>query len=203
MLPHGDPEAIQSRRELRLINGIMGNHRFLSREIQRVIKSQWRVLELGAGDGTFGAQLVAHGICRPEQLVGLDLAPRPALWPEKADWIQGDLFSVPMPAAEVVIANLFLHHFESSTLAKIGARRSSTCRILLANEPARRGLHIAQGRLLSWFARLGRVTRHDMIVSIRAGFSGDELPHALGLQKWKTSVSTTLLGAYRLVALKP
>lgn len=202
-LPADDPAALRSRRELRLINAIMGNHRWLAREVRRHIRPGWRVLEIGAGDGAFGVRLIANGVCEPRQLTGFDLAPRPAEWPAGAAWMQGDALAVELPEAEIVVANLFLHHFEPAALAQLGVRLSAKCRILIASEPARRRRHLAQGALLSALALLSRVTRHDMFISIRAGFLGDELPHALGLGGWKCESATTFLGAYRLCAQRP
>ena len=48
------------------------------------------------------------------------------------------------------------------------------------------------------------VTRHDAHISIAAGFHGDELPRALGLdpQVWTWRCTSTLLGAYRMVAIR-
>ena len=201
-LPADDPAAQRSRRELRLINAIMGNHRWLAREVRRSIRPGWRVLELGAGDGTFGARLIARGICEPRQLTGIDLAPRPAAWPAEAAWMRGDVLAATLPEAEIVVANLFLHHFEPEALAQLGVRLPAKCHILLVSEPARRRLHLAQGVLLSMFALLSRVTRHDMRISIRAGFLGDELPRALGIGAWKCETSTTFLGAHRLRAVR-
>ena len=202
-LPTDDPSAQRSRRELRLINAIMGNHCWLAREMRRSVRPGWRVLELGAGEGTFGARLVSSGICEPRQLTGIDLALRPAAWPAGAAWMQGDVFAGALPEAEIVVANLFLHHFDPEALAQLGARLPAKCRILLASEPARRRLHLAQGVLLSIFALLSRVTRHDMGISIRAGFLGDELPRALGIGGWKCETSTTFVGAHRLRAVRP
>lgn len=202
-LPPDDPSAMRSRRELRLINAIMGNHRWLEGEIRRRIQPGWRVLELGAGDGTFGARLIANGICNGAQLVGMDLAPRPARWPAAAAWIQGDVCMNGWPDTEIVVANLFLHHFEKPTLAVLGSRLPKSCRVLLASEPARRTLHLAQGRLLAMLAFLSRVTRHDMLVSIRAGFLRDELAQSLGIAHWRCSGADTFLGAHRLCAERP
>lgn len=201
-LPADDPAAQRSRRELRLINAIMGNHRHLAREVRRSLRPGWRVLELGAGDGTFGTRLIATGIGRPQEITGFDLAPRPATWPKDAAWVQGDVFARALPPAEIVTANLFLHHFTPEALALLGSRLPAECRVILAREPARRRRHLAQGALLSVLALLSRVTRHDMRVSIRAGFLGDELPRALGLGGWKWETSATFLGAYQLRAFR-
>jgi tRNA G46 methylase TrmB len=59
-LPPEEPRAIQSRRDLKRINAWMGNARILAHEIKFARlhqRSALRVLELGAGDGTFMLRL--------------------------------------------------------------------------------------------------------------------------------------------------
>ena len=202
-LPPEDPEAIRSRRDLRRLNALMGSHRWLARRIRELRQPSWRVLELGAGDGSLGTRLVRRNHLDPQLLGGLDLAPRPPAWPERATWTQGNVLATLWPPAEVIIANLFLHHFNTPELATIGNRITESCQVLLCSEPARRRLHLWQAQLPALIGLVGRVTKHDMPVSIRAGFLHDELPQFLGIQDWKISVSTTFFGAYRLVALRP
>ena len=127
--------------------------------------------------------------------------PVPAAWPSDAVWHQRHLFRLPvLPDAEIVVANLFLHQFQDGELAALGRCLPEACRTFIACEPARSWVHMLQGRLLSLFAGLSRVTHHDMLVSIRAGFTGNELPRALRLQGWQTITSSTTLGAYRFEA---
>jgi hypothetical protein len=54
-----------------------------------------------------------------------------------------------LPDAQILLANLFLHHFQGSDLAALKARLPASCRLVLVSEPARRRLHLAQGRLLA------------------------------------------------------
>ena len=197
-LPPTAPEAVRSRRELRWINAIMGTHRWLRKSLRARWQAGHRVLEIGAGDGS----LWTPALVPPSQWTALDLAPRPTAWPESAHWLQEDLLQASLPEAEIVVANLFLHHFTPDLLATIGKQLPASCRLLIACEPARRSLHAWQGRALSALLQLSDVTRHDMLVSIQAGFLGDELPAALGLDGWKWRVSTSLLGAYHLTAWK-
>jgi hypothetical protein len=197
-LPAGDPAATRSRRELRLINALMGNHRWLARQVRRFREPAWRVLELGAGDGALGCRLAAGG--DGGWLCGIDLAPRPEAWPASGDWRQADVLAMPLPVAEIVVANLFLHHFAAPQLAHLGANLPGECRVLICSEPARRRVHLVQAALLAAVARFGHVTRHDMPVSIRAGFIGAELARSLRIGDWRIAVSTSWLGAYRLVA---
>ena len=96
--------------------------------------------------------------------------------------MQGQVLSRTLPAAEIVTANLFLHHFALEALARLGSRLPPECRVVHATEPARRRRHFVQGALHSVLALLGRVTWHDMRVSICAGFLGDELPLSADLE---------------------
>ncbi|MEO1844804.1 MAG: hypothetical protein ABGZ37_11065, partial [Akkermansiaceae bacterium] len=50
-LPFDDPDALRSRRDLRFINGVMGNFRWMRRRLAG--RAEGRVIELGAGDGAF------------------------------------------------------------------------------------------------------------------------------------------------------
>lgn len=200
-LHHDDPAALRCRKELRLINCIMGNHQWVCRSLKKPQHQGCRVLELGSGDGTLARRAWSKGIVRPEKWSALDLAPVPEEWSSGAVWHQRDLMTLPvLPDAEIVVSNLFLHHLQDHELADLGSRLPKSCRTLIACEPARRWVHSLQGRLLSALVRLSHVTRHDMLVSIRSGFVGNELPRALALHGWRSVVSLTLLGAYRLTA---
>ncbi len=200
-LQASDPVALHSRDELHIVNRLMRNHHWMCRTLQRQELEGRRVLELGAGDGSLAQRVWKLDIVRPECWCAIDLAPAPVQWPDDAVWHQHDLFKLTMlPEAEIIVANLFLHQFQEDQLEELGRRLPDTCRMLIICEPARRWIHALQGVLLSAIVGLSHVTYHDMFVSIRAGFLGDELPKALGLKDWKISVSHTLLGAYRMTA---
>jgi hypothetical protein len=200
-LPPEDIAAQRSRKELRWINSIMGNHRWICRVLASRIGPEMRLLELGAGDGMLARRAWMAGVLPPNQWTALDLSPAPQDWPCEAVWRQADLFSLEsLPDAEVVVANLFLHHFEDVQLGVLATRLPANCRLFVACEPARRRRHLLQGQLLSSLARLSAVTHHDMLVSIRAGFMGNELVQALGMLGWHSKVELTALGAYRMIA---
>ncbi|HCN30394.1 MAG TPA: hypothetical protein DIT64_16960 [Verrucomicrobiales bacterium] len=200
-LPPDDPAAMRAREEMLLVNAVMGNHRWLARMMRLHARPDWRVIELGAGDGALSLSLLQAGLCQPENLHGADLAPRPAAWPALSAWTQGDLLAQPLPEGEVLLANLFLHHFEDDRLRELGARLPASARLILAAEPERRRRHALLGRLLCGIAELHPVQHYDMQVSIRAGFRGDELPRALGLgAEWQVRTWGTLFGSYRMIA---
>ena len=117
-LPHDDPEAVRSRRDLQQINAMMGNHRWLHRRLLAETKSRRRaasVIELRAGDGTLAQELAAHG----NAVKALDLAPCPEGLPEGVAWRQGDLFeTLPVVGGEILVACLILHHLEEAMLGR-------------------------------------------------------------------------------------
>lgn len=202
-LPHDHPDALRSREDLFLVNGVMGNHRWIARMMRRHARSDWKITEIGAGDGLLSLSLAEQGLCRTQDLHAFDLAPRPSLWPADAAWTQGDLFIHPLPGSEVLTANLFLHHFLPDQLHLLGRRIPPETRMILAAEPARYRIHTLMGRFFCSLAELNWVTRYDMQVSIRAGFRRMELPRSLGLRDdWQIQVQETLFGGYRMMALR-
>lgn len=195
-LPPDDPAAMRSRKDLAFINGVMGNYRWIASRMDR--PGTW--LEIGAGTGSLARHFSRRESVRVK---GVDLAPRPGIWPNAWEWHQGDLFEFfdnEVGEVEGVVANLFLHHFTDEQLRRLGSLISSSAGRLLFSEPARYELHRAQGRM--GFPFFNPVTRHDMMVSIEAGFREDELASILGLDsdEWSWKVTRTFWGAYRLEA---
>lgn len=201
VLPQDHPDAIRAREQMLLVNAVMGNHRWIERTIRRHGQRDWDMTELGAGDGTLSLRLLRAGLCREEALHAMDLASRPRHWPAAAEWTCGNVLHHPLPETRVVIANLFLHHLTNDQLAVLGSRLSSRTRLIVAVDPARLWIHRFTGRLFSELVGLNRVHRHDMRVSIRAGFRGDELRQALDLGKeWEVQARLHPLGGYRFLA---
>ena len=73
-----------------------------------------------------------------------------------------------------IIANLFLHHFEDDTLARLFALAASRTTLLVACEPRRARLPLAGSHLLGVIG-CNDVTRHDAVLSVRSGFIAREL----------------------------
>lgn len=197
------PDALHSRRDLRLTNGIMGNHRWLARTLGSLMSAGDRALEIGAGTGEFGRRLAARGIA----VDGLDLCSRPADWPEGRAWHAADLRSFDgYGRYEVVFGNLVFHHLEDRELAAFGQilARGKRLRAIVACEPMRRRLSQKTFALLGPLLGANHVTLHDAHVSIAAGFIDDELPRALGLapDEWDCRCRTTVLGAYQMLATR-
>ncbi len=186
-LPGDDPHALRSRRDLRLINALMGNERWILRQL-----SGGDLIELGAGAGELTRKLATHG-----KVTGLDFLEKPASL--DASWLAGDLFeTLPTADGDTVVANLILHHFEAPDLARLGELIQTRRRLIVA-EPSRCQSALIQGRLLWPF--INDVTRHDMMISIRAGFQKGELPALLKLgDDWEWREEVSLLGGIRVLA---
>jgi hypothetical protein len=99
------------------------------------------------------------------------------------------------------MGGLVLHHFGEGALANLGARLAGFSSLVFS-EPLR-------SRVPLWFSKVaapvfGRVTRHDMAASIRAGFVRGELVRFLKLDRgrWKISEQATLRGSLRFHAVK-
>lgn len=201
-LDSDDPRAMRSRADLRRINRVMGNLKWLREQVARLHESGLRrVIELGAGDGVLARLLVRD---HPElQLTAIDLHDPPFALHEhpRISWMRGDVMSLPLECCgAVVISNLFLHHLESLSLRRLGDSLGSAS-ALLACEPQRRVLHLWQARMAA--PLVNSVTRHDMRVSIQAGFRGDDLIKLLALPgDWAWEQRTTWWGSHRLKGVR-
>ncbi|MBI3886580.1 MAG: hypothetical protein HY302_12750 [Opitutae bacterium] len=200
-LPADHPDALHNRRDLRLVNLVMGNHRWLARTLPRTGRHGERVLEIGAGTGELGLRLAAGG--NPAD--GLDLWPRPSGWPAARVWHRENLLTFGgYGDYHAIVGNLIFHQFSAEDLAALGSRVRDSVRVILACEPLRRKFSQTLFGLAAPLLGANHVSLHDGRVSIAAGFRGDELPQLLGLDPaaWNWTCRSTLLGAYRMVAVR-
>lgn len=192
-----DPGAIRARRDLRVINALMGNEGWILRQVARKTGSAKRgIFEIGSGDGHLLGRLSRLG-----PATGCDLAPRPSQLPAEIGWRQGDLFETEEAlSGGILVANLILHHFDDTALRKIGGIAAGFDAIVLV-EPHRSRSGLALAHLLLPF--MSEVTRHDMPVSIHAGFLKGELAEALGLSPgWSVTEACHWRGSIRMVATR-
>ena len=187
-LVNEDPRAKRSRKDLRLVNFLMGNERWILRQFL----DGEGIVELGAGAGDLTRKIAERGV-----VTGLDFQESPDGL--NCPWLAGDLFqTLPKVEGDVVVANLILHHFEDEALAKLGDLLRERKRLVIV-EPWRSRIALAEG--YSLFPFVNDVTRHDMIVSIRAGFRRGELPRLLNLgDEWEWKEEVSLLGGIRVLA---
>lgn len=187
-LPANDPRAIQSRRDLRRVNGFMGNVGIIQRNLGNAFaKNPPRTLiEIGAGDGSFLLR-VAERLARrwpnvevtfvdQQRVVSGDTESAMQNLGWKTSVVCADVFDFLAACApvDVVVANLFLHHFESDKLSELLRRIAKKTKVFVACEP-RRYRWAVPGTKLLWLLGCNDVTRHDALASVRAGFQGKEL----------------------------
>ncbi|MER9654202.1 class I SAM-dependent methyltransferase [Mesorhizobium sp. M0152] len=184
-----DPRALASRRDLRRINVLMFQAPIMASLLRKFVpKPPRRMLEIGAGDGTFMLKL-ARRMARHWHGVELTMLDRVGLatpglradfdrlgW--KLESITADVFDWAETADgelyDVITVNLFLHHFDDAQLVRLFSLLAPKAPLLLAAEPLRAMSALAAARLLPAIGA-NDVTRHDAAQSVRAGFRGREL----------------------------
>jgi hypothetical protein len=187
-----DPEAQRSRRDLRWVDFFMGNSAWVA---ERLGAPEEEIAELGAGEGLLAERLAILG----HRVTALDLTPGPVKKLRGVTWQQGDFFvNLPSVPAPIVIGTLVLHHLDEHQLSELGRLLQRRQRLLFV-EPLRSRLPLFFSWLVSPWC--GRATRHDMPVSIRAGFLPGELGPALGLgEGWRIEETVGRFGALRFEA---
>ncbi|MEO7057313.1 MAG: methyltransferase domain-containing protein [Caldimonas sp.] len=214
-----DPAAVRSRHDLRRVNRFMGARAILGRAIDRALPmarigaagkgaaGPLRIVELGCGDGLLMLD-VARSRGRPAalrnvELTLLDLQPivapttlaayAAAGW--RAETLTADVLAWAADTAsptrwDIVVANLFLHHFEGEALGRLLAGCARRAEALAATEPRRSRFALAASHLVVCLGA-NAVTRRDAVLSVRAGFVGSELSGA-----WPASANGWRLEEY-------
>jgi len=188
-LPADDPRAQRSRRDLRRVNWVMGQGLIIRRVLARTVVSPPRVVvELGAGDGRLMLHL-ARRLSTDWPGVKVVLLDRQGLVTKQtleafaslgweATVVTADLFDwladPPVRETDIIVMNLVIHHFSAEQLKGLFARAALHTRLFLACEP-RRSAFASMGSLMLWALGCNDVTRHDAVLSVRAGFTGKEL----------------------------
>ncbi len=183
-----EPRAVRSRRDLQRVNAWMRSHVIMASALRKNLDghTSQKITELGAGDGNFllrVAQIISSGWPDTNATL-LDLqknvSPETLAAFSKLGWraepVVADVFNWPQTSNpdEVIVANLFLHHFEDARLAELLRLISQRAKVFIALEPRRAPWPLFCSLLL-WAIGCNDVTRHDAAVSVRAGFSGREL----------------------------
>lgn len=188
-LPPDDLSAIGSRRDLRRINIWMRQAGIMARLLRDCgLAGPRSILELGAGDGTFMLD-VARRLGPSWAGAKVRLVDRQDLVATETrhafaslGWIVGtetadildeahDCLRTPV---DIVTANLFLHHFRPAELSALLMRVAGCASYLAACEPRRSSLALAGSRMI-FAIGCNAVSRHDAVVSVRAGFRDSEV----------------------------
>jgi Methyltransferase domain len=187
-LAPGDARAIHSRADLRRLNRVMRHAAILSAALVRYASRPPRVIaELGAGDGTLMLALARQlssrwpGVRvilldRQELVSNATRSSFDALgW--KAQAVTADVFewlAADRTACDVIIGNLFLHHFPDDRLAELLRLIAQHSDLFVACETRRDWPSFVVTPFLGLLG-CNSVTRHDARLSVEAGFVGREL----------------------------
>ena len=191
-----DPAALRSRRDLRRVHRAMGTRSLLRRDLTGLIidadrSAPLRVLELGAGDGSLMLGL-ARSVASAWPPVELSLLDRQPLVSDETiaayaalgwraarrvddvlDWA-GPAAAEPGGRWDLIVANLFLHHFSSAQLVRLLGAVAARSNAFFACEPRRGWLALAGSHLVGALGA-NAVTREDAVLSVHAGFRDREL----------------------------
>ena len=192
-LPPADPRAVRSREDLQRLNGILGHASILSRAFRHQVaptafrSRPLRLVELGAGDGTLLLRLARRSaamvvsaevtLLDRQNIVSSETRRGFAALNWSVESATMDVFAwlkQAAPAARVMLANLFLHHFQDESLRDLLQLVAARTTLFIACEPRRSPFALATSR---WLRLIGcnDVTQHDAVRSVRAGFLGREL----------------------------
>jgi len=188
-----DPRARASRRDLARINFVMRQPAIMAK-LLRPLPAPRRLADLGSGDGRFLLDVARRLAPRWPGVTALIVDRQNIVSPETRaafaalGWtcqtITGDIFEV-MPGldADIVTANLFLHHLDDAALTRLFALAEKAS-AFIACEPRRSPLALLASRMVFALA-CNDVTRHDAVASVRAGFAGRELSRLWPDQGWR------------------
>ncbi len=190
-----DPRAVRARRDLQRVNRAMATRSIFLRALREIASPRApgrpaRILELGCGDGTLllgvagrlgpaWAPVELTVLDRQELVAPATIAAYGALdWRVRSevadvfDWV--DSLGRTPDRYDLIVANLFLHHFEPAPLQRLLAGIAGACDAFFACEPRRAPLALAGSHLIGALG-VNAVTREDAVLSVHAGFRGTEL----------------------------
>jgi hypothetical protein len=185
-----DPRARRSRGDLQRIHRAMATLPIVERALDRGTSGfvPRTLLELGAGDGSLMLRLAQKRAARwPNVHVTLLdrlnlVTPQTLDGIRKAGWtptvVAMDVFDWLAQRDDsrwdVVLANLFVHHFASDELQRLLAGIAARTCVFLCCEPRRSALALAGSHMVGLLGA-GPVTRQDAVSSVHAGFRAREL----------------------------
>ncbi len=215
VLAPSDPDAVRSRADLRRVHRVMRTRSIVLRALRslpvnRARRTPLRVLELGAGDGSLMLD-VARRLAPAWPPVSLTLLDQHDLiqpgtvrdyaalrWQAQVqvdDVLHWAGVNVRQPKAgrsgwDLIVANLFLHHFEGAALKTLLHAVAERSTAFFACEPRRAWVPLAGSHLIGALGA-NAVTRQDAVLSVHAGFRNDELSTF-----WPTHTGAWRLGEY-------
>jgi SAM-dependent methyltransferase len=182
-LPAENPGALASRRDLRRLNWLMNHAGIIARVLRRFSPPK-RILDLGAGDGAFTLRVATAARWRSVEVILVDRTAAVDTHVREGfraldchvSAVQCDVLDGldNAGAADCIITNLFLHHFDRTALPRLLAHVAAHGKLCIACEPCRSGFALLASRLVG-LVGCNAVTRHDAVASVRAGFRDREI----------------------------
>ncbi len=212
-----NPEAVEARRDLQWVNWWMGHAAIFRSALRGAFSSPPKsIVEIGAGDGSL--------LLRVAQMLRWDSRETTVWIVDREDtvsaathmgfnqlgWrvnvVRSDVYewwkSRGAEEVDLVVANLFLHHFEEPELQRLLRSIADHATAFVGCEPRRSALAHFFARQV-WLIGANRVTRVDAVRSVEAGFNETELinlwprrPH------WKLTECRAGLFSHFFAALK-
>jgi hypothetical protein len=179
-----DPRATRSRRDLARINRVMRQGAIMARALAGFPVPKL-MADLGGGDGRFllgvakrlakdwsGVKVV---ILDKQDIVSVETRTGFTALGWHCEVLQGDIFqTLPRLEPDIVTANLFLHHLDEAALTRLLALVAARAKGFAACEPRRSGFALLGAHMVGVLGA-NDVTRHDAVVSVRAGFHNSDL----------------------------
>lgn len=212
---HSEEEMAAVMRDLERVNRRLGGVRSLWRPLEAMLRATPRteltILDVGTGGGDVprAIQDRARTSGIRTRAIGIDIDPASLAWARRAGvdraaelaFVRADAFRLPFRdgAFDVVTSCMMFHHFreaDAATLLAEMARVSRGC--VLVNDLARHRIPLAVIGLLSRFSE-SRMVRHDAPLSVRRGWTADELLALAGRAGLGAGARVLRLFPYRLV----
>jgi len=206
MLDEGvpDEEALRSLADIRFVNRWLGNRGRLASLVRPYLEAspRPRLLDVGCGSADIPAYLLRQA-SRPLVAVGVDIKMlHLEAAPREVRRVRADVRALPFAprSFDVVMASLFLHHFDAGEVADVLRGLFALTRgALVINDLRRARLPYAFAKATFPLLLRSRVSRNDGLLSIRRAFTPDELAAAFSEAHIPVRIERTF--PYRLLAV--
>ena len=217
-LSPSDPAALASRRDLQRLHSILGQKKLWLHWIRSKYPDRppASLVDLGCGDGHLLTSILPIAFPRGGHGARLFFVDRqPSVSDSTLDFLRRQnwlpsLVSADVhewaqsaPRVELIIANLFLHHFADEPLKNLFQSLATRTPLFAAAEP-HRGVPGKIGSRLLGILGCHPVTQHDARVSVEAGFCGHEIstlwpsPSSWNFQEQSVGLFTHFFSAERI-----